>query len=53
MRRAFARDQSRTRNTMGWILLEALVALVFAVAIVWWTMGPKIRKGPPDDGAPR
>jgi len=34
---------------MGWILLEALVALVLAIAIVWWTMGPKIRKRPPDD----
>ena len=26
---------------MGWILLEALVALLLAVGIVWWTMGPK------------
>jgi hypothetical protein len=39
---------------MGWILLEALVALVLAIAIVWWTMGPKIRKRRPEDrGAPR
>jgi hypothetical protein len=39
---------------MGWIFLEALVALVLAVAIVWWTMGSKIRKRPPDDrGASR
>jgi hypothetical protein len=39
---------------MGWILLEALVALLLAVGIVWWTMGPKMRKPPPgDDGAPR
>jgi hypothetical protein len=38
---------------MGWILLEAFIALAFGVAIVWWTMGPKIRKRPPDDGAPR
>jgi hypothetical protein len=39
---------------MGWILLEALVALLLAVGIVWWTMGPKLRKRPPgDDGPPR
>jgi hypothetical protein len=39
---------------MGWILLEALVALLLAVGIVWWTMGPHTRKPPPDDpGAPR
>ncbi len=31
---------------MGWFLLEALVALLIAVAIVWWTMGPKRRKPP-------
>ena len=37
---------------MGWILLEALVALLLAVGIVWWTMAPKIRKRPPDDGGP-
>ena len=24
---------------MGWILLEAAVALTLFVAIVWWTMG--------------
>jgi hypothetical protein len=35
---------------MGWFLLEALVALVIAVVIVWWTMGPKRREpeGDPD-----
>jgi hypothetical protein len=39
---------------MGWIFLEALVALLLAVGIVWWTMGPKTRKRPPDDrDAPR
>ncbi len=32
---------------MEWIFLEALVALVLAVGIVWWTMGPKSRKRPP------
>jgi hypothetical protein len=38
---------------MGWILLEGLVALVLAVVIVWWTMGPKVRKRPPEDDASR
>ena len=33
---------------MGWFFLEALVALVVAVGIVWWTMGPK-RKRTRDD----
>ncbi|HET7033964.1 MAG TPA: hypothetical protein VFJ48_12615 [Casimicrobiaceae bacterium] len=33
---------------MGWFLLESLFALVVAVAIVWWTMGPRRRKGPRD-----
>jgi hypothetical protein len=31
---------------MGWLLLEALVALSLAVFIVWFTMGGK-RKNPP------
>jgi hypothetical protein len=26
---------------MGWILLEALLALVIAVAIVWWTVSAR------------
>ena len=30
----------RRREAMGWFLLEALLALVIAVAIVMWTMGP-------------
>jgi hypothetical protein len=40
---------------MEWLLLEALVALLLAVFIVWFTMGGK-RKSPPsrpmepDDG---
>lgn len=29
---------------MVWFFLEALVALVIAVAIVAWTMGPKRKK---------
>ena len=33
---------------MGWILLEAFVALVIAVAIVWWTMSA--RRKPPGAG---
>ena len=36
---------------MVWFFLEALVALLIAVAIVMWTMGPRRRKPPrpPDD----
>jgi hypothetical protein len=26
---------------MGWFFVEALLALVIAIVIVWWTMGPK------------
>jgi hypothetical protein len=26
---------------MGWLLLEALLALVIAVAIVWWTVSAR------------
>ncbi len=33
---------------MAWIFLEALVALLLAVFIVWWTMGP--RRKPPAAG---
>jgi hypothetical protein len=29
---------------MAWFFLEALVALVIAVVIVAWTMGPKRKK---------
>ena len=37
---------------MGLILLEALLALVLLVAIVWWTMFSGRRKGePPRDDA--
>jgi hypothetical protein len=32
---------------MGWLLLEALVALVIAIGIVWWTMSA--RRKPPSD----
>ena len=32
---------------MVWFFLEALVALLIAVGIVAWTMGPKRRKPPP------
>jgi hypothetical protein len=31
---------------MGWILLEAGVALAIGIFIVWWTMGAR-RKPPP------
>ena len=44
---------------MGWLLLEMLFALLVAVGIVMWTMGPKRRKPPggstsnTDNGRPR
>ena len=38
---------------MKWILLEALVALLLAVFIVWWTMGPRKRKPEALEGARR
>lgn len=38
---------------MGWILLEALVALLLAIGIVWWTMGPKTRRRGKDDRGER
>jgi len=31
---------------VGWLVLEVLVALFIAAAIVMWTMGPKRRKPP-------
>jgi hypothetical protein len=31
---------------MAWFFLEAMVALLIAVVIVWWTMGPKRAKRP-------
>jgi len=34
---------------MGWIFLEALVALAIAVGIVWWTMKPSKRREPEED----
>jgi hypothetical protein len=39
-------------NTMGWILLEAGVALALFVGIVWWTMGPTRRRRRTDTGHP-
>lgn len=36
---------------MGWILLEALVALLLAVFIVWFTMGAR-RNEPPQEPPP-
>jgi len=38
---------------MGWILLEALVALLLAIGIVWWTMGSKRKRRPPDGAGGR
>jgi hypothetical protein len=43
VRRASGR---RDPDKMVWFFLEALVALLIAVAIVAWTMGPKRRKRP-------
>ncbi len=47
----------RSVNFMGLILLEALLALVLLVAIVWWTMfsgrkGGELKAPPPDDKTP-
>lgn len=39
-------NERRSGEAMGWFLLESLFALVVAVAIVWWTMGPRRRKPP-------
>ena len=36
---------------MEWILLEAGVALLLAVFIVWFTTGGKRKRGPPGAGA--
>ena len=33
---------------MAWILLEAFVALVIAIGIVWWTTGARRRDGKDD-----
>jgi len=41
---AHALARPRSRAAMLWFLLESLFALLLAVAIVWWTMGPKRRK---------
>ena len=49
---AAAADSARAANgrrgpdKMVWFFLEALVALLIAVGIVAWTMGPKRRKPP-------
>jgi hypothetical protein len=47
---ARAECERRSPNAMEWIILEALVALLLAVIIVWWTMGPK--RGKPSREAP-
>jgi hypothetical protein len=40
---------------MAWIYLEAAVALLIFVGIVWWTMGARRKPGPdaPPDDEPR
>ncbi|MET0682544.1 MAG: hypothetical protein ABWZ29_04295 [Casimicrobiaceae bacterium] len=42
-------DERRDGDKMVWFFLEALVALLIAVAFVAWTMGPKRRKPPRDN----
>jgi hypothetical protein len=37
--------------SVGWLLLESLVAFVILVAIVAWTMGPLRKRRPPDRDA--
>ena len=53
--RSAARGRRRRRSggvpAMGWVLLEVLVALAIAVAIVWWTMGP-LASAPANDAGP-
>jgi hypothetical protein len=49
---AVRRDRRCKGDIMGWILLEALVALLIAIGIVWWTMSgrrkpPRDRRDPP------
>jgi hypothetical protein len=39
-----SRRRQGNRDAMGWLFLEVLVALVIAVAIVAWTMGPKRKR---------
>lgn len=38
---------------MGWILFEALIALLAAVGIVWWTMAARRKDVPPAPQDPR
>ena len=35
-------------DTLGWVFLEIALALVIAVAIVWWTLPRKPRRGETD-----
>jgi hypothetical protein len=53
--KAHGRNTQGRGEVMGWILLEALVALLIAIGIVWWTMRGR-RKEParnqhPDPGS--
>ena len=41
-----AASERKDPDKMAWFFLEALVALLIAVGIVAWTMGPKRRKPP-------
>jgi hypothetical protein len=49
-----ARRHAAARDALGWVLLEVLVALGIAVAIVWWTFPKKPKpdeekRASPDD----
>ena len=41
------RTTRRGREIMGWIVLEALLALALLLGIVWWTMFAGRRRGEP------
>lgn len=48
-------DNGRTRiavgrEALGWVFLEIALALAIAVAIVWWTLPRKPRRGGGKDG---
>ncbi len=47
MRGGDAARAGRSPAVMGWFLLESLFALLVAVGIVWWTMGPRRKRKPP------
>ena len=50
-----ARPHAAARSALAWVLLEVLVALLLAIAIVWWTFpkmpnaGEEPRDSPDED----